>query len=237
MQPHLSDLNVAVHCQYFAEACIQVPAIQKDAIYPEGESRRRRKPTEIPPGTVTLVVRNVPWAFTQEALLEVWPHVDNYDFLFLPSDETGARTTSYAFVNFVSSEKALEFTDKWHGRFLPHHTVPKSLNIAVANTQGLWMNVARMTKEEIDSMAAHDNLPVTFCRNIRIDYRVMYLAMGISSGAGKKEWPVQEDGSQSPTTACPSDEDGSQCSTYTWPTGHEEVDLPSLGGFGEIVSV
>jgi len=145
------------------------------------EEGRKRSMVDIPQDVTTVAVRNVPWNYTQEDLVEAWPPTDCYDYLHLPRDSRGNRTTTYAFVNFISREKAQEFAERWHGRFMPDHQAPTSLSIAVANTQGLEENMARVTARQLKEMAAQQVLPATFCHNIPIDCRLLYIALGLGT--------------------------------------------------------
>jgi len=145
------------------------------------EGKRRRKLIDIPPGITTLAVRNVPWGYMQAELLSVWPPENSYDYLHLPHDFRHTRITTYAFLNFISHRKAQEFTERWHGRFLPEYEAPKSLSVAVAKTQGLRANLARLSSRELDDLAAHDVMPVTLYKNVLIDCRILYVTLGIKA--------------------------------------------------------
>eukprot|EP00413_Alexandrium_margalefii_P018808 CAMPEP_0204529952 /NCGR_PEP_ID=MMETSP0661-20131031/10348_1 /ASSEMBLY_ACC=CAM_ASM_000606 /TAXON_ID=109239 /ORGANISM="Alexandrium margalefi, Strain AMGDE01CS-322" /LENGTH=213 /DNA_ID=CAMNT_0051536007 /DNA_START=45 /DNA_END=682 /DNA_ORIENTATION=- len=147
-------------------------------------TKRKRNLIDVPAGVTTLMVRNVARGYSQEELMKVWPHVDCYDFLHLPRAHNRGRTTTYAFLNCVSHEKALEFTHRWHGYFLPHHSAPKSLSIAVARSQGLAGNLGLSSWQELDVTARHDVLPMTFINNIAIDCRAVYLALDLGGDSG-----------------------------------------------------
>mmetsp|Transcript_8792 Transcript_8792/g.10002 ORF Transcript_8792/g.10002 Transcript_8792/m.10002 type:complete len:171 (-) Transcript_8792:103-615(-) len=129
----------------------------------------------------TLMIRNVPLAYTVQDLLSLWPPKDSYDYLYLPQDSNRIRTTSYAFINFKTHQKALDFNEQWHGRFMPHHKAPKSLSITVARTQGLRENLSRLSSMDLDCMVAYGTLPITLCANQYVDARLLFLALGLEA--------------------------------------------------------
>mmetsp|Transcript_171035 Transcript_171035/g.415705 ORF Transcript_171035/g.415705 Transcript_171035/m.415705 type:complete len:240 (+) Transcript_171035:68-787(+) len=143
------------------------------------KDRRKRQLHVIPAPMTTLMIRNVPLAYTVQDLLSLWPPKDNYDYLYLPQDSNRIRTTSYAFLNFKTHQKAMDFNEQWHGRFMPHHKAPKSLSITVAGTQGLRENLSRLSSMDLDCMAANGTLPITLCANQYVDARLLFLALGL----------------------------------------------------------
>lgn len=92
-------------------------------------------------GATTLMVRNIPVRYTQEMLLKEWPNRGTYDFLYLPICIKKKCNTSFAFINFISSELAREFAQRWHHERLLFFSARKPLDISLADLQGLEKNL------------------------------------------------------------------------------------------------
>jgi len=99
-------------------------------------------------GKTTMMIRNVPVLYTQELLLKEWSHEGIYDFLYLPAGE-GRWNLSYAFINFVSEEKAVAFKTQWQKKRLASFSAKKPLNISFAEVQGLEANLAQLKKKRV----------------------------------------------------------------------------------------
>eukprot|EP00421_Protoceratium_reticulatum_P001246 CAMPEP_0168362200 /NCGR_PEP_ID=MMETSP0228-20121227/3056_1 /TAXON_ID=133427 /ORGANISM="Protoceratium reticulatum, Strain CCCM 535 (=CCMP 1889)" /LENGTH=111 /DNA_ID=CAMNT_0008374895 /DNA_START=1 /DNA_END=332 /DNA_ORIENTATION=- len=93
------------------------------------------------PAATTLVVRNIPFACSQEELLREWPVDGSYNYLHLPYNAFRQRHSGYAYINFLNSRLAANFQERWHGRFL---SMPfeKSLSVREADMQGWRPNLA-----------------------------------------------------------------------------------------------
>lgn len=101
----------------------------------------RRALRPLPPGTVTLVVRNIPARYNKEKLLEEWVPDGSYNLLHLPFNVTSKRTCGYAFINFVSHEEASKFQETMHGTHLPEGS-KKHLDVSAAEAQGFEATLA-----------------------------------------------------------------------------------------------
>eukprot|EP00913_Durusdinium_trenchii_P004244 g3935.t1 len=77
----------------------------------------------------------------QEMLLKEWPNRGTYDFLYLPICIKKKCNTSFAFINFISSELAREFAQRWHHERLLFFSARKPLDISLADLQGLEKNL------------------------------------------------------------------------------------------------
>lgn len=73
-----------------------------------------------------MMVVNVPAACTIDDLREEWPVDGTWDFLYLPMFAGGKRSIGYAFINFVSSARAMEFAERWRGQRLSRRALQRS---------------------------------------------------------------------------------------------------------------
>jgi len=107
----------------------------------EDNSRAKRRFHSLPDFVTTLIVRNIPYSYTQADLEEEWPmrHFP-YDYLHLPLDARN-RPLGYAYINFLFPMHASAFHVRWHGRFLTKHHFSKSLSVTVAHRQGKHANL------------------------------------------------------------------------------------------------
>lgn len=136
----------------------------------EGLPQRRRALRPIPPGAVSLMVRNIPWAYSQEELLEEWIPDGSFNYLHLPFNRALARPIGYAYINFTSNEALMAFQDQWHGRFLARHHWRKPLDIAAARAQGFDANMV-LLEGNVDSLEEAGFLPMVFDGLRRVDAR------------------------------------------------------------------
>ena len=93
----------------------------------------------------TLMVRNVPFSFSQKQLLQVFlgEMTDgSIDFFYLPTDISSKRNLGYAFVNFSSVAAADQFKRSFVGRVLSMGS--SGLSITSATVQGLDDNIANV---------------------------------------------------------------------------------------------
>merc|ERR1712048_591454 len=96
----------------------------------------------------TLMVRNIPARYTQDMLLKEWPNNGMYDFLYLPICINRKRNASFAFINFVSTEAALQFHAQWQKQRLEHYTARKPLDISPADVQGRDENLLQIMRNK-----------------------------------------------------------------------------------------
>jgi len=88
----------------------------------------------------TMMVRNIPDRFSVERAMLLWPPTEwHYNFIFVPYRPKQRRSSRYAFLNFETSEHAVNFRNRWHGTILP--TSASTLFVAIANVQGLEANL------------------------------------------------------------------------------------------------
>jgi len=97
----------------------------------------------------TFMVRNIPVRYTQDMLLKEWPNdTGMYDFLYLPICIDRKRNVSFAFINFSSTEFALEFHKTWHKQRLQNFSTRKPLDISPADVQGRDENLLQIVKNK-----------------------------------------------------------------------------------------
>lgn len=97
----------------------------------------------------TLMIRNIPVMYTQEALALEWPNNGTYDFLYLPYSCSLHQNLTYAFINFTSHEYAIAFKDRWEKSRLARFTAKKPLNVSCADVQGKDENLWQFKKKRI----------------------------------------------------------------------------------------
>lgn len=110
----------------------------------------------------TLMIRNIPVMYTQDALVLEWPNNGSYDFFYMPYSCSLQRNLTYAFINFTSHEAAMEFKDKWEKNRLPHFTSRKPLNISCADVQGRDENLWQLKKKRIWRLKVKQCQPLVF---------------------------------------------------------------------------
>lgn len=132
---------------------------------------------ELPPGTTTLLVRNIPAHFTQDKLLHKWVPDGSFNFLSLLCSHTEGHSLGHAFVNFVSHEAALTFRAAWQGRFLGRK---KSLHIIPARVQGYLANLQQVGTAAL-RVADDELLPATFSGTVRLNTRREVLAAVVAA--------------------------------------------------------
>lgn len=118
----------------------------------------------------TLQVMNLPTRCTLEHLLEVWTYDGTYNYVHLPYSKKHRRTVSYAFLNFMSTQAARDFHDKWQGARLPIADLPEprqTLRVQPATVQGLEENILTFAQSPHATNARH--APAVFSGAHRLD--------------------------------------------------------------------
>ena len=104
-----------------------------------------RGPAKLPPGTTTVMVRNIPTRFTSVSFLRVLDECgfrNSYSFFYLPMDFRTGKNMGYCFINFVHPSYTVMFSTLFHGRRLRMTTSTKVIEITPSKRQGLSENVA-----------------------------------------------------------------------------------------------
>jgi len=108
----------------------------------------------------TLMVRNIPTEYTEEALLKEWPLDLGFDFFYLPRNNKGKANLGYCFLNFTTEAQAEAFRVRWNKNRLAHYIAPKRLNISLAEVQGLEENVRQLKEKPVGRMKARQCQPI-----------------------------------------------------------------------------
>jgi hypothetical protein len=134
-----------------------------------------------PPGpngeqVTTLMVRNIPKAVNQEALVSMWPASDGIDFLYLPYHAIRRRIAGYCFVNFVSPAAACAFGERWNDKYFPGRETGKRLSVGAADVQGMEANLLHWKKNAWVTNSKY--WPVVFRGAQRLDITLVLRELG-----------------------------------------------------------
>lgn len=110
----------------------------------------------------TMMVRGIPAAFTTAQLQELWPQSGSWDLLYFPRRADGKAARGYAFVNFVSEERAADFQRRWQGLKLSPFCTGEGLRIAPSRTQGWDANVQQLRSKPIEGLLQRGSEPAIF---------------------------------------------------------------------------
>jgi RNA recognition motif-containing protein len=91
----------------------------------------------------TLMIRNIPNGMTQAELLEeIELVVPGVNFLYLPQSRTRSGNVGYAFVNFTTSEQAVDCIQEFQDtKFRHFNKSKKTIEVGYATLQGFQQNV------------------------------------------------------------------------------------------------
>jgi hypothetical protein len=116
---------------------------------------------DLPPGTTTIMLRNIPNKYTQERLVEVIfdaGYVGDINFLYLPVDFKNKCNVGYAFLNFRTEEACSRFAAEFHlansWEKLPGFNSQKVCEVSSAKFQGLSENVSRLRSSPVMAQLA-----------------------------------------------------------------------------------
>jgi len=126
----------------------------------------------VPNGSLTLMIRNIPIWYSQEMLLQEWPHTGSYDFLYVPYSIRSRQHNGFAFINFTSQAAATNFYNRWHKSCLVGQpsNARKPLNITVAAIQGLIANLDYLDKRRVARIRNKAFQPVIFLHGNQISF-------------------------------------------------------------------
>lgn len=104
-----------------------------------------RPEANLPPGTTTVMVRNIPTRFTSVSFLRILDECgfrNSFNFFYLPMDFRTGKNMGYCFLNFANFSVTVMFASLFHGRRLRMTTSTKVIEISPSRRQGLLENVA-----------------------------------------------------------------------------------------------
>jgi hypothetical protein len=134
----------------------------KKMIISEGHLVAQEKPV------TTLMIRNIPTWYTQEMLLNEWPNDGTYNLLYLPFCFRTKKNLAFAFVNFTRAEYAEAFRERWHKKGLQQHTSRKLLDVSVADVQGQFDTLQKVTKHKSCRIRNAHYQPAIFVNDKRL---------------------------------------------------------------------
>lgn len=105
----------------------------------------------LPPGTTTVMLRNIPNRYTPEELLEeMLSHGFEgcFDFFYLPTDFGTKKNMGYGFLNLRTPALAENFRRTFDRRRLTRYVTQKVLEMSPAVTQGFQANVMKYLKHQ-----------------------------------------------------------------------------------------
>eukprot|EP00927_Polykrikos_kofoidii_P074620 TRINITY_DN70647_c0_g1_i1.p1 TRINITY_DN70647_c0_g1~~TRINITY_DN70647_c0_g1_i1.p1 ORF type:complete len:242 (-),score=25.98 TRINITY_DN70647_c0_g1_i1:25-705(-) len=141
-------------------------------------------PHLIPPGTTTLIVRNIPARCKSSFFIDVWPPLQwSYNMIYIPFNLRQGHNSSYAFINFQTHADAVAFHQRWNGELLPCYRHKRRLNISASNSQGMWSN-NEFLSGKLSQIRAERHFPVFFELGERLEFWEIVLALN----AGVKEF-------------------------------------------------
>jgi len=134
----------------------------------EGKLGVNRPLRDMPPGTTTLCIRNIPSRYSMDQLLREFVVDGSFNLIHRPFNSNGNKKVGYVFINFVTPEAALRFQHRWHGKFLENHGPTRALDVTSATIQGYEATLLPFTKRMLEFTDA-SQLPVTFRGTKRLD--------------------------------------------------------------------
>lgn len=153
------------------------PEVQRKILTPmmlpeEGQLVAQEKPI------TTLMIRNVPTWYTQEMLLNEWTNDGTYNLLYLPFCFRTKKNLAFAFVNFTFPEHAEAFRERWHKKGLQQHTSRKLLDVSVADVQGQFETLQKLTKHKSCRIRNAHYQPAIFVNDKRFTVEEYLATMG-----------------------------------------------------------
>lgn len=150
-----------------------------------------RGPDTIPAaGVTTLMLRNLPRAYTVDAVLKELRAInlmDYVDFVYMPWGVRRETNISYMFVNFVTTEHALQCFFALSGQTWSLVETQKRCRIVPAHVQGIAANLSNyLSACPKDQDAAF--APLLFNRGQRLDLDDVISAMHPMDGKPETSW-------------------------------------------------
>lgn len=142
-----------------AEVASPKPLVERK---PDVQKKRVDDLSQRDPETLTtLILRNIPTAYSQQQLMELMDDLGFYgvyDFIYMPCNFKNGVNLGYAFVNLVSHQQAMRLTEAFSGCSWPNKEDAKG-EVAWAHPhQGYEEHVQRYR----DSPVMHASIPAEF---------------------------------------------------------------------------
>ncbi|CAE8622571.1 unnamed protein product [Polarella glacialis] len=115
-----------------------------------------------PEGVVTIMIRNLPNRYKQEMVLDEVGRagfLDAFDILYLPLDPKTGVNRGYAFMNFKTALKAIQFKEAFEGYRMKKSNSRKNISVVPAKLQGFDAVYAKM----LDMQKGRTDLPCPPC--------------------------------------------------------------------------
>jgi RNA recognition motif-containing protein len=127
--------------------------IVEENLAPRGKGRLGRfaRKNAAEEGMTTIMIRNIPGKYTQEALMEeVWQVSPLFNFFHMPVARKTNGCLGYAFVNFIDAETASKFIAEFQGHaFIKQLSSPKRADVTYAALQGFAQNMKFYQRSKI----------------------------------------------------------------------------------------
>ncbi|OIR56935.1 MAG: RNA-binding protein involved in meiosis Mei2 [Amphiamblys sp. WSBS2006] len=101
----------------------------------------------------TFMIKNIPNKYTQKMFIETIDktHRGLYNFVYLVFDFKNECNLGYAFINFVSSDAAILFIERYEGKKWPVFNSEKKCSLCYARIQGMENLIERFRNSKIMS--------------------------------------------------------------------------------------
>mmetsp|Transcript_60973 Transcript_60973/g.132231 ORF Transcript_60973/g.132231 Transcript_60973/m.132231 type:complete len:351 (+) Transcript_60973:109-1161(+) len=140
-------LTVAELHDHFNKSPASIPEETVEATAAEEEAQL----PDLPEGTTTVMLRNIPNKYTQEMLMEklnTGGFRGDIDFIYLPIDFKNKCNVGYTFLNFRTEAACMRFAAEYHNadssKKLPGFKSKKVCEVSPARCQGREENVRRL---------------------------------------------------------------------------------------------
>jgi len=119
----------------------------------------------------TLMIRNIPQAYTQKQLAQEWTNNGTYDFFYLPMNHiTPNGNKGFAFINFTSAQAAVAFKERWQKQRLQLFQARRTLNITCADVQGRDENMWQLRKGQHWRLQNKECQPLIFENGMHVSF-------------------------------------------------------------------
>lgn len=132
------------------------------------------------PKRTSMMIRNIPQEYQQDALVDEFGLLGVIDFLYLPRSSVNLLNLTYAFVNFKSVSAATKFQQQWQKRCLSMYSSRKPLNISHAEVQGFEANLKALQKKRSRCLDFRRCQPLIFLNGKKASLKQIQQLMPVS---------------------------------------------------------